>query len=214
LNQTITKPRSKRRTASKEQRQTQLIKATIRSIAKHGLSETTMATVAGEAGLSQGIINLHFKSKERLLEETLRYIVDEYRTAWYKALNNSGGSADKKLSALVAVDFDKRICQRNKLAVWFAFWGESRSRLTYRKICAESSREYKQVLTRLCETIIMEGTYITRAQDVATGLLAMSEGLWLDLLLDPSELTPEQAQAISMSYLRGIFPDHFSVWER
>jgi len=214
LNQTITKPRSKRRTASKEQRQTQLIKATIRSIAKHGLSETTMATVAGEAGLSQGIINLHFKSKERLLEETLRYIVDEYRTAWYKALNNSGGSADKKLSALVAVDFDKRICQRNKLAVWFAFWGESRSRLTYRKICAESSREYKQVLTRLCETIIMEGTYITRAQDVATGLLAMSEGLWLDLLLDPTELTPEQAQAISMSYLRGIFPDHFSVWER
>ena len=214
MNQTITKPRSKRRTASKEQRQTQLIKATIRSIAKHGLSETTMATVAGEAGLSQGIINLHFKSKERLLEETLRYIVDEYRTAWYKALNNSGGSADKKLSALVAVDFDKRICQRNKLAVWFAFWGESRSRLTYRKICAESSREYKQVLTRLCETIIMEGTYITRAQDVATGLLAMSEGLWLDLLLDPTELTPEQAQAISMSYLRGIFPDHFSVWER
>ena len=212
MNQSVTNPRTKRRTASKEQRQTQLIKATIRSIAKHGLSETTMATVAKEAGLSQGIINLHFKSKERLLEETLRYVVDEYRSAWYKALNNSGDSADKKLSALVAVDFDKRICQRNKLAVWFAFWGESRSRLTYRKICAESSREYKQVLTKLCETIVMEGTYIMRAQDVATGLLAMSEGLWLDLLLDPTEMTPEQAQGISMSYLRGVFPSHFSVW--
>ena len=129
MSQSVTKPRSKRRTASKEERQTQLIKATIRSIAKHGLSETTMATVAREAGLSQGIINLHFKSKERLLEETLRHVVDEYRTAWYKALNNSGDSADKKLSAVVAVDFDKRICQRNKLAVWFAFWGESRCRL-------------------------------------------------------------------------------------
>jgi len=214
LNQSVTKPRLKRRTASKEERQTQLIKATIRSIAKHGLSETTMATVAKEAGLSQGIINLHFKSKERLLEGTLRYVVDEYRTAWYKALNNSGDSADKKLSAVVAVDFDKRICQRNKLAVWFAFWGESRSRLTYRNICAESSREYIQVLTRLCETIIMEGTYIMRAKDVATGLLAMSEGLWLDLLLDPTEMTPEQARAVSMSYLRGVFPDHFSVWAR
>jgi TetR/AcrR family transcriptional repressor of bet genes len=214
LNQTVTKPRAKRRTASKEQRQTQLIKATIRSIAKHGLSVTTMATVAKEAGLSQGIINLHFQSKERLLEGTLRYVVDEYRTAWYKALNSGGDSADKKLSAVVAVDFDKRICQRNKLAVWFAFWGESHSRLTYRRICAESSREYKQVLTRLCETIIMEGTYIMRAQDVATGLLAMTEGLWLDLLLDPAEMNPEQARAICMSYLRGVFPAHFSVWDR
>ena len=66
------------RTASKEERQTQLIKATIRSIARRGLSETTIATVAKEAGLSQGIINLHFQSKDRLLVETLRYVADEY----------------------------------------------------------------------------------------------------------------------------------------
>jgi len=211
LNQVVQKPRTKPRTASKEARQAQLIKATIGSIAKHGLSVTTMATVAKEAGLSQGIINLHFQSKERLLEETLRYIVDEYRTAWFKALDESSDGAAQKLSALVAVDFDKRICQRNKLAVWFAFWGESRSRLTYRKICARSSREYKQILTGLCEQVISEGAYQARAQHVATGLLAMNEGLWLDLLIDPSEMTPAQAQVISMAYLQGIFPGHFSA---
>jgi len=166
----------------------------------------------GKRGLARELSTCTSKARNAYWKK--RYVVDEYRTAWYKALTKSGDSADKKLSAVVAVDFDKRICQRNKLAVWFAFWGESRSRLTYRKICAESSREYKQVLTRLCETIIMEGTYVARAQDVAIGLLAMSEGLWLDLLLDPAELTPEQARAISMSYLRGIFPDHFSVWDR
>ena len=42
---------------------------------------TTIATVAREAGLSQGIINLHFQTKERLLTETLRYLADEYRNA-------------------------------------------------------------------------------------------------------------------------------------
>ena len=209
MSQPSTKPRTKRRTASKEERQVQLIKATIGSIAKHGLSVTTMATVAKEAGLSQGIINLHFQSKERLLEETLRYVVDEYRTTWYEALDNSGDSVAEKLSALVGVDFDKRICQRNKLAVWFAFWGESRSRLTYRRICAEHGQEYQRVLTGLCEQIIEEGGYEVIARQVAIGLLAMSEGLWLDLLLSPTEMTPEQAQAVSMSYLQGIFPGHF-----
>ena len=174
---------TKRRTASKQERQDQLIKATIRSIAKRGLSVTTMATVAREAGLSQGIINLHFKSKERLLEETLCYVVDEYRNAWLKALGKCGDSAAEKLAALLAVDFDKQICKRNRLAVWFAFWGESRSRLTYRKIYAEHGREYKQVATGLCEEIIRQGGYKAQAQQVATGLVAMHAGLWLDLLL-------------------------------
>jgi TetR/AcrR family transcriptional repressor of bet genes len=209
LSQTLKKPRTKRRTASKEERQGQLIKATIRSIARHGLSETTIATVAKEAGLSQGIINLHFQSKERLLEETLSHIVDEYRIAWYKAMESSGDSAAEKLAALVAVDFDKLICQRNKLAVWFAFWGESRSRLTYRKIYAESNREYKQLLTELCEDLIKQSNTKVQAQRVATGLLAMNSGLWLDMLISPSEMPAEKAREISQSYLRGVFPGHF-----
>ncbi|MDX2429207.1 MAG: TetR family transcriptional regulator C-terminal domain-containing protein [Xanthomonadales bacterium] len=210
MSQTVTKPRAKRRTASKQQRQAQLIKATIRSIAKHGLSETTMATVSSEASLSQGIINLHFQSKERLLEETLIHVVSEYRSVWCKAMDSAGDSAYEKLEALAAVDFDKRICQRNKLAVWFAFWGESRSRLTYRKICTESSREYRDVLTGLCEEVIRQGGYKVRAGHVATGLLAMNGGLWLDMLLSPAEMSAQQAQEISLSYLWGVFPAHAS----
>jgi len=209
LTQTPRKTRTRRRTASKEVRQGQLIKATIRSIARHGLSETTIATVANEAGLSQGIINLHFKSKERLLEETLAHIVEEYRVAWYKAMDSSGETSAEKLAALAAVDFDKKICQRNKLAVWFAFWGESRSRLTYRKICAESSREYKRMLTRLCEDIIGQGGYKIQARHVAIGLLAVNSGLWLDMLISPSEMPSERAREISLSYLHGVFPGHF-----
>lgn len=209
MNQATRKTRTRRRTASKEVRQGQLIKATIRSIARHGLSETTIATVAREAGLSQGIINLHFKSKERLLEETLGHIVEEYRAAWYKAMDAGGETAVERLAALAAVDFEKKICQRNKLAVWFAFWGESRSRFTYRKICAESSREYKEVLTGLCEDIIEQGNYRIQARHVAIGLLAVNSGLWLDMLISPSEMPSERAREISLSYLHGVFPGHF-----
>ncbi|MEM1411462.1 MAG: TetR family transcriptional regulator, partial [Pseudomonadota bacterium] len=54
------------RTASRAERRTQLIEATIRSIAANGLANTTTAQVAKEAGLSQGIISLHFDGKEGL----------------------------------------------------------------------------------------------------------------------------------------------------
>jgi AcrR family transcriptional regulator len=209
LNQPATQPGTKRRTASKKERKVQLIKATIRSIAKRGLSVTTMATVAKEAGLSQGIINLHFQSKERLLEETLQFVVDEYRAAWNGALENSGNSAVEKLSALVQIDFGKKVCQPNRLAVWFAFWGESRSRPTYRKICAARDREYRLSLGRYCEEIIRQGNYSSRADYVAFALSAITEGLWLNMLLNPHELSPDQAYEICMAYLHGVFPGHF-----
>ena len=202
----------KKRTASKEERRTQLIKATIKSIAKRGLSDTTIATVAGEAQLSQGIINLHLKSKDLLLVETLRYVVDEYRVAWETALETAGDSSAEQLAAVVAADFQPRVCDRNKLAVWFAFWGESKSRPTYRKLCAKRDREYENVLEQLCADLIREGKYSgLNAKMVSSGLAAMSEGLWLDMLLSPSEMSREQASKVCMAYLVSAFPKHFEA---
>lgn len=199
----------KRRTASKEERRSQLIKATIRTIAKHGLSDTTMAVVAGEAKLSQGIINLHFQSKERLLVETLRYVVDEYRAAWEKALVNAGPTPAEKLIALIDVDFSPRVCDRNKLAVWFAFWGESKARPTYRKLCAERDEQYDQMLTQLCSDLVEDGRYKNRdAETIANGLSAMTEGLWLDMLLTPTSMSREQARLVCIAFLASVFPKH------
>lgn len=200
-----------RRTAPKEERQQQLIQATIRSVASNGLSDTTMATVAGEAGLSQGIINLHFQSKERLLVETLKFIADEYRVAWEKALSGAGSSPADQLAALVAVDFKRPVCDRNKLAVWFAFWGESKSRPTYRKICALRDMAYRKEMVQVCRDLIGQGAYQhVDAETVAASLSAMSAGFWLDMLTNPRSMSREHAREICMSYLMITFPNHFS----
>jgi TetR/AcrR family transcriptional repressor of bet genes len=210
MNKAAARDIPRKRTASKEERQEQLILATIRSVASNGLSDTTMSTVAGEAGLSQGIINLHFQSKDRLLIETLQYIADEYRATWEKALESAGDSIPEKLAALVAVDFRQPVCDRNKLAVWFAFWSESKARPTYRKICAMRDRAYRNEMVRLLEALAEEGGYeALDASTIATGLSSMTEGLWLDLLISPRSITREQAMEICMNYLALAFYKHF-----
>ena len=67
-----------RRAQPREVRREQLIQATIKCIARHGLSGVTMGRVTKEAGLSMGIANLHFESKEKLLLDTLRLVTEEY----------------------------------------------------------------------------------------------------------------------------------------
>lgn len=201
---------SRRRTAPPEERREQLIQATIRCVAKHGLADTTIATVAQEAGLSQGIINLHFQTKEGLLTETLRYLADEYRNACRGAADAAQVSPVAGLEAMVELDFRRTICARDKLAVWFAFWGERKFRPTYRRICAERDKSYDDMVRVMCRRLSKQGDYPDVDPDlVADGLSALTDGLWLDLLVRPESMSRELAKRITLSYLADAFPKHF-----
>ena len=50
----------------RDRRRQAMIKATIAVIARHGVSGTTVGRVARKAGVSVGLMNFHFDSKERL----------------------------------------------------------------------------------------------------------------------------------------------------
>ena len=203
--------KSARRTASRERRRQQLINATIKCIARSGMSSTSIGDVASEAGLSQGIINLHFDSKENLLNETLRFVADEYKTRFDKTLEESGPGAAEKLQALIELDLRPNIMNRQKIAVWFAFWGEVKSRPTYRKICDVRDKHYDQVFEELCATIIKEGGYKgISASSVAIVFNAMTNGMWLSYLIGPRSFDRQVATNAIRDLLHSYFPKHFS----
>jgi TetR/AcrR family transcriptional repressor of bet genes len=199
-----------RRTASREARRQQLIEATMKCIARKGMGSTTLSDVAKEAGLSQGIVNLHFESKENLLTETLACLAGEYREKFDKALSNSGPAAADKLWAIMEHDLRPSICNRAKLAVWFAFWGEVRSRPTYQRMCAEWDQRYDDVVATLCDAIVVEGGYKnTSGSSVAYTLAPMINGFWLSCLISPQTWSRDAAKSAVMNYLSSMFPDHF-----
>ncbi len=199
-----------RRTASREQRRQQLIDATMKCIARRGLSSTTLGDVARTAGLSQGIVNLHFKSKENLLNETLRHLADEYKAQFNKALQKAGPDAADKLLALMELDLRPSVLDRRKIAVWFAFWGEVKSRPAYRKICDERDRYYDEVVEGLCETIIAEGNYESvSAAAAAIALNSMTDGMWLTCLVSPKSFDRQEAMGAVTSLLSSYFPKHY-----
>lgn len=200
-----------RRTASRAARRQQLVDATMKCIARKGMASTTLGQVAAEAGLSQGIVNLHFESKENLLNETLASLAGEYREKFDKALQNAGPGAADKLLAIMQHDLRPSICNRNKLAVWFAFWGEVKSRPTYQQLCDEWDRHYDEVVANLCDEIIAEGNYQgISARTVSYALAAMINGLWLSCLISPQDWQREQAMDAVLSYLHSMFPEHFT----
>jgi TetR/AcrR family transcriptional repressor of bet genes len=203
--------RSTGRTASRERRRGQLIAATMKCIARKGMSSTSIGDVAKEAGLSQGIVNLHFESKDNLLTETLRHLANDYKSRFNKALESSGPDAADKLLAVMELDLRPSVIDRQKIAVWFAFWGEVKSRPTYRRICNEQDRYYDEVVATLCAEIIEDGNYKdVNAASVATALTSMTNGMWLSYLLSPRSFDRDQAMRAITDLLRRYFPQHYS----
>jgi TetR/AcrR family transcriptional repressor of bet genes len=197
--------KSSRRTATREERRQQLIAATIKCI-----GSTTLGDVAQEAGLSQGIVNLHFASKENLFNETLQFLAEDYKAEFDNTLAKAPAEPAEKLLALMEMDLKPSICDRQKLAVWFAFWGEVKSVPTYQKICEAYDRGYDAAISDLCQSIIEEGKYgSVTAQTVTDALSSMTDGLWLSYLVSPKGFDREVAMDAVYSYLRAVFPDHY-----
>ena len=199
-----------KRTASREQRREQLVAATMKCIARKGMSSTTLGDIAREAGLSQGIVNLHFKSKDNLLRETLHHLADEYKAKFSKALEKTGPDAAEQLRSVLLLNLKPSIIDRQKIAVWFAFWGEIKSHPTYRKICDERDRFYDSAIKDLCSRIIAEGKYDNLSPaTVAFSLTSMTDGMWLSYLINPKTFDRRKALATVKTYLEATFPDHY-----
>jgi TetR/AcrR family transcriptional repressor of bet genes len=200
-----------RRTAPKEQRRRELIAATMETIAERGLAGTTLAEVTGRAGLSLGLANHHFSSKENLLTATLRHLAVELRTVWVARQADPGLTAAEKLRAIVEGMFDPAICMPTKIAVWFAFFGDAHYRSVYRAMVAEFDTERSDVIEALCSTLArQDGRSEIDPHAMAQSIEALADGLWLNLMLYPTWVSPSQAIDRIIDLLAMKFPGHFN----
>jgi TetR/AcrR family transcriptional repressor of bet genes len=200
------------RDAIKEARRVQLIEATIDVIARAGFSDLTLAQVAETARLSTGIVNFYFKSKDALLAATLEHMVGEYGRYWRSNVAAAGPGPAEKLVAMLEGDFGRLVANRKTVTVWYAFWGETRWRPDFMALCQGLNREFQATAAGLFRELI--GAAPMEAREpvlLAKGFSAMSDGLWLDMLINPTETDRETARRVMRAFLHGLFPTRFSA---
>ena len=195
------------RKSQSEFRKQQLIDATLECIDKLGISQTTLARIAEVAGLSQGNVVFHFQSKEALLDQTLRFLDDEYLSNWQAALAAAEPDPMSQLCALIRASFAPRICNRRKISVWYAFWGESRSRPKYMRVCGANDKALSDKILSLCEALAEQPGVRLSPVTAALSIQGMIDGLWQNFLLGPPGLKREQAVQTVFELLDAIYPD-------
>ena len=123
--------RPRARAAGKARNRQQIIEATIDSIALNGYARTTVSTIIARAGVSRGMVNLHFESMGALFREVLRHLAARYRESWEGALAAAGPDPAARLTAMIENDLGPAVLSHRAMAVWFAFRAEAKAHPEY-----------------------------------------------------------------------------------
>ena len=191
-------------------RRKQLIDATVSVIYRDGLSRLTLAKVATTAGLSTGIVNSYFKSKEQLLLDTLQVLGLEYETAVNKALDGEM-SSEEALHRLVDVLLSPELCDPEKAAVWYAFMGESQTREGYNAAVRAREQVIRSRIAGLFgEFFEIFGDSEIDSLAIARGFDAMIDSFWAECAMTPDVFDHGAAKATCYGYLRSVLPGGFA----
>ncbi len=163
------------------------------------------------AGLSHGLVNFHFETKEKLLAETLAYLAEEYRANWLSYLETAGDDPAAQLSALLRADFNPAICTPARLSAWCSFWGEAQSRPLYQAQCGSNDDAYIDRLDGICARLLAEGGYPGDPVRVARVVRVTTEGVWLDMMTMTPPYSVNEAQATVFTCAAAFFPRHFDA---
>jgi TetR/AcrR family transcriptional repressor of bet genes len=189
-----------------------ILEATIGVIARQSLSGTTVERVALAAKVAPGTVILHFKRKEALLVEVLDHLTSEFERARANALRESATDPVEALKRLIATMFDPAVSAPDKVAVWYAFWGEAGSRRTYlERVGAIDDRYHEDILRIIGDLIRRGGHSHLDAEAVATGFIGVLEYLWQEIMVEGAAFDRSKARRTALNYLAGLFPEAFAL---
>lgn len=172
-------------------RRRQVADAVERLIAEHGLDAVTVARTATEAGVSVGLVQHYFASKDDLLRYAYTQVTERTMTRALRRaqeLDAHRSSIRRALHESLAERLPLDDARRAEWRVAFAFAARAVDRPD---LAAVRNETEAAIRTQLAQAITNgkecgEVPASTNAAAAATGLLALVEGLGLHTYLDPT----------------------------
>lgn len=187
-----------------EARQRQLIEATARCLARYGPDGTTVRVVAGEAGVSPGLVRHHFDGMHDLIAQTYRWTGKEMQKALRIALSKAPQNPEAQLRAFVDANFTSPVLDPDLLTVWLTFWSLTRTDRVIKDIHRKVYAEYVGYLQQHISAIAQEHQLKIDEHLAALTLTALLDGLWVEHCLDSTMLTAADARHVAHDWIDNL----------
>ncbi|TGQ73330.1 transcriptional regulator BetI [Mesorhizobium sp. M00.F.Ca.ET.186.01.1.1] len=169
-------------------RRKELRQAAFAVLEREGIAGATLEKVAAHAGASKGIVLHYFRNKQELFEHAMREANAVLCDAVVARLRRARTPIDR-LDAVIEGNFEAHLFLPPLCHAWLS-------------LCAEVPRDEKlariqKVIHARMRSNVLSGlrglTSPSEAEDIALGVTALIDGLWLRLGLQPGSVSREQA---------------------
>ena len=181
-----------------EIRRKELRQAAFAVLEREGIAGATLEKVAAQAGASKGIVLHYFRNKQELFEHAMREANAVLCQAVIARLRRAKTPMER-MDAVIEGNFEEHLFQPALCHAWLS-------------LCAEVPRDEKmariqRVIHARMRSNLLSGLHglasPADADDIALGVTALIDGLWLRLGLQPGSVSREQAVRQVKNYVAG-----------
>jgi TetR/AcrR family transcriptional repressor of bet genes len=204
-----TSPQKRRRLPPEERRQS-LIAAALDCLSRRGPHGAGVREICDRAGVSPGLLRHYFDGKDALVIEAYRTLTQEYHENLRDVLTRPSKSAEQRLRSFFAAYFTNPATGEERVGAYIAFWALGRTNPTILRIQRSAYRRLRKVLAPVLNELASDRGVEVDAEQVATSLVALLDGYWLDMCIDPKRFSSARTNAACWdwleTFLRGCQP--------
>lgn len=181
-----------------KQRRAELIAAGIACLGKGGMTAFTIDQICKQAGVSRGLINHHFNTKEDLLVSIYARMTD------YLIRDRSQDLPEVQIAGFINSSFDVASFNKSNLRAWLAIWGQVATQPQLKSLHQDRYSQYRRQLVNALSSIAESERLSIDADSVARQLIALIDGLWLEYCLHSDGFSLADARSDCYRLLEGV----------
>jgi AcrR family transcriptional regulator len=176
-----------------EERRAQILEAAARVISERGADGTRLVDVARKAGVSIGLIQHYFNTRDELMAEAFDYFNEIWVTEWEETASGASDPPHKLLTLLRLGAFEFEAWREVQWRIWVEFWSlgdrDPKFRDQYERIYARFRSPF---LGTIREGVATNQFTTASAEDAADRLTALIDGLRIHAMLEPHRMPRER----------------------
>jgi TetR/AcrR family transcriptional repressor of bet genes len=182
-------------------RRDELLEAAIEVVGESGLAGATVASIASRAGMSTGLVNHYFGSKQELMALAMRNLSNVFRQDILDLLPTNATPIER-LKAIIDGSFVPKHFSGSNRKAWMQFMMESQSDQGIRDLLRVTGSRFVSNIRFAVRGLVPAN----EVDDVADGIAAMIDGFFWQIAADYDEREFENARRICWRYVCLLVP--------
>ena len=190
-------------TKKKDLNKQRLIDATLEALVQFGYADASISKIIRIAGLSRGMVHLHFENKDALLTAAAQRASEDYYASFEHWLRHVPATPEERIVAIIEHDLSPDVMNEKNICTWYELRGAARTRPNIGQFTGTRDAQLESAYATAFGAMTDDKALI---KDATYGAISLSEGIWIDFMLNPTQFDRNAARRIVFRFLGSLFP--------